>query len=214
MVLWTGMADGCKHLIQKIVCSKPGESNWRLEELWNLMFEKHGWMFNDDVILWELIVYFYHIVFWGQTYGVRFISRSDRFLPGWYLTSLLHEGSQREPQRVEDAKVVGRIWRCLGVFGLILFIQVPLIRAEAADQEQDHTHTDVGEHDTHPYLIGQRVQEGEDTWFRLLGLLDHDGDAQRHEGLGEVDHFLTNQGYGERCHSYICSLETETCRVG
>lgn len=105
--------------------------------------------------------------------------------------------------------------------GVQAFILAQLYPSDSTDcghththQKQHHTDSYVSEDDTHPDLVGQRVQEGEHSRFRLLGLLDHDGDAQRHEGLGEVDHLLTDQGYGERCHSYICSLETGTRRVG
>ncbi len=73
---------------------------------------------------------------------------------------------------------------------------MPLVRAEAADQEEHHAHADVGEHDAHPDLVGQRVQEGEDARFGLLRLFDHDGDAQTHEGLGEIDHLLPDQSDG------------------
>ena len=134
--------------------------------------------------------------------------------PPWRnITALLHEGSQREPKAVEDAKVVGGVRGGLGVFCLILLVKIPLIWAEPANQEQNHAHTNVGKHDAHPDLVGQGVQEGKHPRFGLLGLLDHDGDAQTHEGLGEVYHLLSHQGDGEGCNSYICSLETGTCKA-
>ena len=131
--------------------------------------------------------------------------------PGWDVTALLHEGAQWEPERIEDAKVIGGIGWCLGVFGLVLFLEVPLVGTEPTDQEQDHAHPNIGKHNTHPDLIGQRVQEGENAGLGLLWLLYHNGDAQAHKGLGKVYHLLSNQSNGERCNSYICSLETGTC---
>lgn len=112
--------------------------------------------------------------------------------PGGDVTALLHEGPQWEPQGIEDAKVIGRVRGCLGVFGLILFLKVPLVRTEPTDQEQDHAHPNIGKHYTHPDLIGQRIQEGEHARLRLLRLLYHNGDAQAHKGLGKVYHLLSN----------------------
>ena len=74
---------------------------------------------------------------------------------------MLHEGAQGEPQAIKNPKVVRWVWRALGVFGLVVLIQMPLIWAEAADQEEHHAHADIGKHYAHPDLIGQRVQEGE-----------------------------------------------------
>lgn len=99
-------------------------------------------------------------------------------LPGGDIAALLHESAQREPEGVEDAKLIGGLvtWRTVGA--LFRLLGVPFIRAEAADQEEHHAHADIGKHDAHPDLVGQRVQEGEHPWFGFLGLLDHDGNAQ------------------------------------
>lgn len=129
---------------------------------------------------------------------------------------MLHKGPQREPKRVEDSKLIGLFWTLLvGVLlhrGLALLhpvggrslsgrlrfspflvvLGVPLVRAESTDQEEDDADADVGENDAHPDLIGQRVKEGKDARLGFGGFLDHDGDAQRHEGLGEIDDFLTD----------------------
>lgn len=130
--------------------------------------------------------------------------------PGRDVTALLHEGAQREPEGIKDAKVIGWVRGSLWVFGFILILEVPLVRTESTDQEQDHAHPNIGKHYTHPDLIGQRVQERENTRLGLLWLLYHNGDAQAHKGLGKVYHLLSYQSNGERCNSYICSLETGT----
>lgn len=48
------------------------------------------------------------------------------------VTALLHEGSQRKPQRVEDAKLIGRLVSGALLWGpLLWFLCMPLIRTEA-----------------------------------------------------------------------------------
>lgn len=113
--------------------------------------------------------------------------------PGRNVTSLLHEGSQWEPQTVEYPKLIGLVTGCLVPPFLKLFT-VPFIGAEAADQEKDDAHSNVGKHDAHPNLISQRVEEGEDPWLGLLWLFYHDGDPQTHKWLGEVYHLFPDQG--------------------
>lgn len=83
---------------------------------------------------------------------------------------------------------------------------MPLIRAEAAHQEEHHAHANIGKDYTHPDLISQRVQKGEHARLGLLGLLNHDGDAQAHEGLGKVNDLLPDQRDSERSHSDVGSL--------
>lgn len=83
---------------------------------------------------------------------------------------------------------------------------MPLVGTESAHEEQHHTHADVGEHNAHPDLVRQWVQEGEHTWLGLLRFLDHNRDAQAHEGLREIDHFFPNQGYSQWCDGYVRSL--------
>lgn len=122
------------------------------------------------------------------------------------IASLLHEGAQGEPQAIKNPKVVRRIWGALRVFELIVLVQMPLIWAEAAHQEEHHAHANIGKDYTHPDLIGQRVQKGEHARFGLLGLLNHDGDAQAHEGLGKVNDLLPDQRDSERSHGDVGSL--------
>ena len=62
---------------------------------------------------------------------------------------------------------------------------------EAADEEQHDTDADVGEQDTHPDLVGERVHEREHISLLQLRLLDHDTYAETHERLGEVHNALT-----------------------
>lgn len=122
------------------------------------------------------------------------------------IASLLHEGTQGEPQAIKNPKVIRRVWGALRVFELIVLIQMPLIRAEAAHQEEHHAHANIGKDYTHPDLIGQRVQKGEHARLGLLRLLNHDGDAQAHEGLGKVNDLLSDQRDSERSHSDVGSL--------
>ncbi len=93
------------------------------------------------------------------------------YWPGRDVATLLHEGSKGEPETVEDPKLIGGLVARQTVSALLGLLGVPLVRAEAADQEEHHAHADVGEHNAHPDLVGQRVQEGEDTRFGLLGFL-------------------------------------------
>lgn len=122
-----------------------------------------------------------------------------------------HKGTKGEPQAVEYAKLVGRL---IGLdLPIFILLGVPLIRTEAADQEQHHTDTDVGKNNTHPDLVSQWIQEREDTWFGFLRLLDHDRDSQRHEGFGEVDHLLSYQSDGQRSHCNVGFLSKQKTKV-
>ncbi len=128
-------------------------------------------------------------------------------LPRWDVTALAHEGSKGEPQAVEYAKLVSRL---IGLdLPILILLSVPLIWAEAADEEQHHADTDVGKNNTHPDLIGQRVQEREDSWFGFLRLLYHDRDSQRHEWFREVNHLLSYQSDGQRSHRNVCFLSNQ-----
>ena len=82
-------------------------------------------------------------------------------LPGFDVAALLHESSEREPETIEDGEVV-RDSRSIGVV-----LDVPLEGTEPRDEEEDDADPDVGEDDTHPDLVGQRLHEGDDT-RRLL----------------------------------------------
>ena len=73
-----------------------------------------------------------------------------------------------------------------------------------ADEEEHDADTDIGEHHAHPDLHAQRVHEGEDAGPLLDGLLDHDGDADGHEGLGEVRDLLPLGVDGERGDGDLC----------
>lgn len=73
-------------------------------------------------------------------------------------------------------------------------------------QKENNADSNVGKDDTHPDFIGQGVQEGEDSWFGLLRLFDHDGDPQRHERFGEVNHLLPNESDRQWGDCYVCFL--------
>jgi len=69
-------------------------------------------------------------------------------------------------------------------------LDLPLLGAEPADEEQDAADGQVGEHDGQPDLDVERVHEREDARLLFLRLLDHDADAELHERLAEVDYTL------------------------
>lgn len=82
-----------------------------------------------------------------------------------------------------------------------------------ADDEQDDADADVREDDADPDLLGKRVQEAEDTGLLLDRLLDHDADAEGHEGLAEVDHSFTLGGdchRGDRQIRFLCRNTSRT----
>lgn len=90
--------------------------------------------------------------------------------------------------------------------------EVPFVGTKATDEEENDTDPDVGEDDAHPDLVGQRIHEAEHMGFVVHGLLDHDGDAQRHEGLGEVDHLLPVGSDGQRGDGHVSFLtDRKTC---
>lgn len=84
---------------------------------------------------------------------------------------------------------------------------MPFVRAEAADEEEDDADAYVGKDDTHPDFIRQRVHEAKDMRLVVHRPLDHDGDAEAHEGLGEVDHLFTICGDSQRGDNYVCFLK-------
>ena len=112
----------------------------------------------------------------------------------------MHEGAQREPQTVEHGEVVGeartsgrvlawtggRVLVLTGTIGRVL--DDPLRRTESADNEERYTDCHVGQHDTQPDVVVERVHEGEDARLLFLRLLDHDADTEVHERFAEVDH--------------------------
>lgn len=77
-------------------------------------------------------------------------------------------------------------------------------------QKKHHTDSNVGENNAHPDLVSQRVEEGEDAWFGLCWFLDHDGDSQRHEWFGEVDHLLSDESDGQWGDGNVCLLQEHT----
>lgn len=86
---------------------------------------------------------------------------------------------------------------------------MPLVGAEAADEEEDDADADVGEDDAHPDLVGQRVHEAKDVRLEVDRLLDHDGNAQGHKRLGEVHHSLSVGRDRQRGDGHIGFLQTE-----
>jgi len=60
-----------------------------------------------------------------------------------------------------------------------MVLDLPLVRTEATDEEEDETDADVRQHDAQPDAQIQRVHEREDARFLFLRLLDHDADAGR-----------------------------------
>ena len=100
--------------------------------------------------------------------------------------ALLHEGAEREPERVEDGEVVGDRHAATAV------LDVPLEGREARHEEEHDTHANVRKDDAHPHLVRQGIHEGEDTGTVLDRLLDHDADAETHERLREVDDLFSS----------------------
>lgn len=133
--------------------------------------------------------------------------------PRWDVTPLLHKRSQRKPQRVQDAKIIGH--RPMGP-GLSVRIPVfsrqmeqpPLVGRETGHREKHDADADVTEYHAHPDLLGEGVQEAEDAGVLLDGLLYHDWDSQGHERLAEVYDALTLWSYRHRCYGDICFLKT------
>lgn len=80
-------------------------------------------------------------------------------------------------------------------------------------QKEHHADSDVGEDNAHPDLVGQRVEEGEDARFGFGGFLDHDGDSQRHERFGEVDHLLSHQSDGQWGNCHVSLLQRESAKA-
>lgn len=73
-------------------------------------------------------------------------------------------------------------------------------------QKEYNTNSYICKDNAHPDFIGQWVQKREDSWFGFLWLFDHDGDAQRHEGFGEIYHLFSNKSDRQGSNCYICFL--------
>ena len=73
--------------------------------------------------------------------------------------------------------------------------------------DKQHTaNAQAGQQDIHPDVGGQGVEEGEHPWVGAIGLVVEDADAQRHEGLGEVDDFFPHIGDGQRSNGKVSHL--------
>ena len=107
--------------------------------------------------------------------------RQQPHQPWGNITALLHYSTEGKPEAIEHREVVGEGRSVDAVLDL------PLVRAEAAHDEQDDGDAGIGEDHIHPDLGRQRVHEREHPRLLLLRLLDHDADAETHERLREVD---------------------------
>lgn len=101
----------------------------------------------------------------------------------------------------------------------------PFLGREARDNEENNTHANVAEYHTnlliwvdsigkwskktqvsyktYPDFLWQRIQETEHTGALFHWFLDHNGNAQRHEGLAEVYHSFSFRGNG---HGSDCDV--------
>ena len=129
-----------------------------------------------------------------KTIRIRFARAHS---PRRYVTALPHDGAESEPEAVEDSEVVGEARAVDAVLNL------PLVRAEAADEEESETDAEVGEDDVHPDLECERIHEGEYARLLFVRLLDHDADAEAHVRFREVDHPLSYRGDGQRRYGEI-----------
>ena len=158
--------------------------------------------------LWNLLICVYlkcfHCVCW-----VKWRERDrQRDRPGRDITSLLHEGTEGEPQTVSQREV-GRDLR--SVAGVVA--DLPLGRTEPTDDEHHQTDAEVRQYDAQPDVVVQRVHEREHARLLLLGLLDHDANAELHERLAEVDHSLTKRRDRQRRHCYVRLLHAANIRI-
>ena len=128
--------------------------------------------------------------------------------PWGNITSLLHYSTEGKPEAIEDRKVV-REGRPVDAV-----LDLPLVRAEAADDEQDDADADVGEDHVQPDLVRERVHEREDAWLLFLRLLDHDADAEAHERLREVDQSLARRRRRQRRDGKVGLLQGQGRRLG
>lgn len=72
--------------------------------------------------------------------------------------------------------------------------------------KQHTTDTQVSQQNIHPDIRRERVEEGEDPRIGAVWLAVQDTYPQRHEGLREVDDFLSDIGDGQRSHRQVCFL--------
>ncbi len=127
---------------------------------------------------------------------------------------MIHETSAREEKSIVSREFVARNH-------IVFILDVPFVGRKSVDEEQDNIDENVGNNDPDPDLFGQRSHEGEHCLFStsnieipfflitkknneqyyrsfLLRLENHDRDAQVHERLGEIHHFLSRCSDSER----------------
>jgi len=92
----------------------------------------------ENVALQALVIH--------QRTAVTQRQRDRKDSPRFNVDALLHESAEREPETVEDGEVIGDSDTIRAV------LDVPLKRTETTNEEENDTHSDVREHNTHPHL--------------------------------------------------------------
>jgi len=92
-------------------------------------------------------------------------------VPGWYVTSLLHERPQGEPQTVPKCKVVCQDQSILAV------LYVPLVRTDLTDKEQSYADPQVRADYTHPDVRREGVHEREHPRLLFFRPFYHDANS-------------------------------------
>lgn len=75
------------------------------------------------------------------------------------------------------------------------------------NREEHDANTNVAEDYTDPNFLGQWIQEAKNSGLLLHRFLDHDGDAERHERLAEVDDAFSFRSYCHWRNGHIRFLE-------
>lgn len=95
---------------------------------------------------------------------------------------------------------------------LLFFVSTFLFNLPGDSEEHD-ADPDVAKDHADPNLLGQGIQEAENARLLLHRFLDHDGDAQRHKRLAEVDDAFSFRGYCHWRNGHIRFLEKGKTRM-
>lgn len=82
------------------------------------------------------------------------------------------------------------------------------------NNKEHTTNARAGQQHVHPDVRRQGIKEGEHARIGAVRFAVQNADTQSHEGLGEVNDFLSNISDGQGSHCKVCNLEKPEDKEG